>query len=134
MSDDKIWFVVKGPNEEGPYTPAQLERMVREKAITGTQELRRKGETKSSTVDQARALKRQIKKNSFPETPQISTMDAMIQSTAFRAFLLFILLLVIAGASLYYTGMYKNDPWATWLQAIGLELNWDSSLGSGFNP
>ena len=120
MSDDKIWFIIKGHNEEGPYTPAQLDRMHRDKVITGSQELRRKGDTKRSTVDQALALKRQIKKNMFPDTPQISTMDAVIKSTAFRAFLLFVLLLVVAGASLYYTGMYKNDPWAGWLQAIGV--------------
>ncbi len=122
MSDDKIWFIIKGHNEEGPYTPSQLDRMLRERAITGAQELRRKGDTKRSTVDQALALKRQIQKNQFPDAAPISSMDAMIQSTAFRAFLLFVLLLVIAAASLYYTGMYKNDPWASWLQAIGVSI------------
>ena len=120
---DAIWFVLKGHQEEGPYTPAQLDNMLRGGQITNSQELRRKGDVKRYSVQQALALKRQIQRNKVADEIPISTMGQIVQSTAFRACLLFILLLAVAAAALYFSGLYEKEPWATWLTYIGIEAS-----------
>ena len=118
---DAIWFVLKGHQEEGPFTPAQLDNMLRGGQITNNQELRRKGDVKRYTVQQALALKRQIQRNKVADEIPISAMGQIVQSTAFRAFLLFVLLLAVAAGALYFSGLYEKEPWATWLTYIGIE-------------
>jgi hypothetical protein len=118
---EAIWLVVKGSQEEGPYTPAQLDNMVRDGRISGSQELRRKGDVKRYTVDQALAVKRQLQKNQLADAAPVSSMSHLIRSTAFRAFLLFVLLLSVGAAALYFTGAYKEPPFAAWLESIGID-------------
>ena len=117
---DAIWFVLKGHEEEGPFTPDQLNNMLRGGQITNAQELRRKGDVKRYTVQQALALKRQIQHNKVAEHIPVSTMGNIVQSTAFRAFLLFMLLIAVAAAALYFTGLYEKEPWSEWLKYIGI--------------
>ncbi len=119
---EAIWFVIKGHDEDGPYTPAQLDNMVRAGQIQDSTVLRRKGDVKRYTVKDALAVKRQVQKNQMAVVAPVSTMGQLYESTAFRAFLLFILLLVVAAASLYFTGQYKNPPFSEWLKAIGFDV------------
>lgn len=119
---EAIWFVIKGPQEEGPYTPGQLDNMVRSGQLTDSQELRRKGDVKRYTVKQALAVKRQVQRNQMAEAAKVSTMSKIAQNTIFRAFLLLLLLFCVAVAALYFSGQYREAPYAAWLEAIGIDV------------
>ena len=119
---DAIWFVVKGHEEDGPFNSTQLDSMVRSGRLSNTQELRRKGDVKRYTVEQALVLKRQIQKNKVGNHIPTSTMTQIYESTAFRVFLLFLLLICVGGAALYFTELYREDPWYTWLKWLGLDI------------
>lgn len=121
MTDDKIWFIVKGHEEQGPYTPSQLQNMLHTGSISNAQALRRKGDMKQSTVGKALALKKQVQKNQMQAlVVQHSGMQAMVKSTAFRALLLFVLLLVVTFAALYFSGKYQDEPFAHYFRILGL--------------
>ncbi|NRA37223.1 MAG: DUF4339 domain-containing protein [Planctomycetes bacterium] len=121
MADDQIWFIIKGHQEDGPFSPGQLQSMLQSRQITNAQVLRRKGELEHTTAGKALALKKQLQKNQNQAAAvQKSAMEAMVKSTAFRAFLLFILLLAVAIAGLYFSGKYQEEPFAEYFRMAGL--------------